>query len=100
MVEKICDTAGVDFCESYLTWPATEGGFSSEWFVPRANQTFSIEMSFFTRANKSTGFEDLPEREVELEKLAKTHPTLVEDIKLCELFYKKIVSLPFNVESA
>lgn len=96
-VQVICQSAGIEFSDSLLSWPTTEGGFNSDWVVPKPTSTVNMVLGFFTKANSSTGFEDAPEREVDLEELAKTQPTMVEDIKLCQPWYQQIVSLPFKL---
>lgn len=96
-IQAICQAAGVEFSESLLTWPATEGTFSEDWVVPKPTVTVNSVLGFFSKAHSSTGFEDAKEREVDLEELAKTQPQMVEDIKLCQPFYNQIVSLPFKI---
>ena len=94
VVSTICEKAGIEFSESFLTWEAGDG-LPSSWVAPKPARSVNELLGFFARANKSTGFEDSKERVVDLEEIGKEHPEIVEDIKACKPYYEKVISLPY-----
>ena len=88
-VKKICELMEVKFSEDYLTWEALDG-FDPRWDVPDIAHTGNTIFGAYTRANKSTTFEDAQERKVDLEELEKEKPEMVKVIRNTRKVYEQI----------
>ncbi|XP_075257081.1 uncharacterized protein LOC142349424 [Convolutriloba macropyga] len=97
VVKAICEKAGIEFTESLLTWKPTEF-LDPTWTAPATLEASDVEQGFFARVNTTTSFADSKERVVDLEELAKEHPDMIEDIRLCKPIYQKIISMPYMLK--